>query len=337
MSNLKSRRNWRRWLAAGVVLALATLSVRGCVWRPGAQHSGAYFNRGQNAAWVSVDWSKDAHTPEEILALADGMDRHQVRTLFVYVSYLKSGGYFNPTYAHAAEFVQAYKAARPDAVVEAWIGIPLDKPTISTPGYVRIDDPAVRTMIASFCRRLVIEMGFDGVHLDPEPIPSGDEDTLLLLDEVRAAIGPGKLLSLAARETVPFWNDAPLPPAWGLWQASYYRCIAGRVDEIAAMTYDSTMLTSWLYEHWLRFQVVGITHAIQGMPVRLLFGVPTSEEETWTHHPQAENMRSALRGIIAGLNDADAVAESVTGVAIYPHWEMNATEWAEYDKLWLGK
>jgi hypothetical protein len=337
MSNLKLRGNWRWWLAAGVVLALAALFVRGCIWRPGTQQPGAYFNRGQNAAWVSVDWSKDAHTPEEIGALAAEMGRHQVRTLFVYVSYLKPGGYFNLTYAHAAEFVRAYKAAQPGAVIEAWIGIPLDKPTISTPGYVRIDDPTVRRMIAGFCRQLVTEMGFDGVHLDPEPIPSGDEDTLLLLDEVRAAIGPGKLLSLAAREVIPFWNDAPLPPALGLWQAGYYRRIAGRVDEVAAMTYDSTMPTSWLYEHWLRLQVVGITRAIRGVPARLLFGVPTSEEETWTHRPRAENMRSGLRGLIAGLNDADAATDSVTGVAVYPHWETDAAEWAEYDKLWLGK
>ncbi len=316
---------------------LAAILVRGCVWRPGTRHSGAYFNRGRNASWVSVDWSKDAHTPEEIRALADEMDRHQVQTIFVYVSYLKPGGYFNPTYDHAAEFVRAFKAAQPGATVEAWIGIPLDKPTISTPGYARIGDPAVRRMIADFCKRLVTEMGFDGVHLDPEPIPSGDEDTLQLLDDVRAAIGRDKILSLATREIVPFWNDAPLPPAWGLWRANYYRRIAGRVDEVAAMTYDSTLPTPWLYEHWLRFQVVGITRAVQGVQTRLLLGVPTSEEETWTHRPRAENMRSGLRGIIAGLNDADAVTESVVGVAIYPHWETDAAQWAEYDKLWLGK
>ena len=319
------------------MLALAAVLVRGCVWRSGTQYTGAHFNRGQNAAWLSVDWSKDAHTPEEIRALADEMDHHQVQTIFVYVSYLKPGGYFNPTYDHAAEFVRAFKAAQPDATVEAWIGIPLDKPTISTPGYARIGDPAVRRMIADFCNRLVTEIGFDGVHLDPEPIPSGDEDTLQLLDDVHAAIGRDKILSLATREIVPFWNDAPLPPMWGLWQASYYRRIAGRVDEVAAMTYDSTMPAPWLYEHWLRFQVVGITRAIQGTPARLLLGVPTSEEETWTHRPRAENMRSGLRGIIAGLNDADAVPAAVTGVAIYPHWEMDAAKWAEYDKLWLGR
>jgi hypothetical protein len=29
--------------------------------------------------------------------------------------------------------------------------------------------------------------------------------------------------------------------------------------------------------------------------------------------------------------------QTVTGVAIYPHWETDAAEWAEYDKLWLGR
>ena len=335
MSNVKCQKV-TYWLGLAVALVLIGLTVRGCLWRPGTSYDGANFNRGQNAAWLSVDWSKDAHTQDEIRALADEMTRHQIQTIFVYVSYLKPGGYFNPTFDHAAEFVRAYKAVRPDATVEAWIGIPLDKPTISAPGYVHIDDPAVQVKIASFCKRLVDEIGFDGVHLDPEPIPSGDEDTLQLLDAVHAAIGSGKILSLATREIIPIWNDAPLPPAFGLWQAGYYRRIAERVDEIAAMTYDSTMRSPRLYEQWLRFQVIGITHAVQGTNARLLLGVPTSEEETWTHVPRAENMHTGLRGLVAGLNDAGAAPGSVSGVAIYPHWETDAAEWAEYDRVWLG-
>jgi hypothetical protein len=337
MSNLEFRKHGQRWIAAGVVLVISGLVMRGCVWRPGTAYAGAHFNRGQNAAWLGVDWSKDAHPADEIRALADEMQRHQVKTLFVYASYLKPGGYFNQTFDHAAEFVRAYKALQPDATVEAWIGIPLDKPGINSHGYVRIDDPIVRGQIAEFCQKLVSETSFDGVHLDPEPIPSGDMDTLALLGEVRAAIGPGKILSLATREIVPVWNGAPFPPAWGLWRASYYRRVAGYVDEIAAMTYDSTMRTPWLYEHWLRFQVIGITQAVRGIPVRLLLGVPTSEEETWTHVPRAENMHTGLRGLVAGLNDADAIPDNVVGVAIYPHWETDASEWTEYDKLWLGK
>lgn len=337
MSNLKFQKSRSRWIGLAILLTLIGVIAHGCVLRPGTGFSGAHFNRGQNAAWLSVDWSKDARTPDEIRRLADELERYQIQTLFVYVSYLKPGGYFNPTFDHAAEFVRAFKISRPGATIEAWIGIPLDKPGIGGKGYVRIDDPAVRSQIAHFCRQLVIEMGFDGVHLDPEPIPDGDQDTVLLLDEVRAAIGSGKVLSLATRNIIPVWNNAPLPPAWGLWQAGYYRQIAAHVDEIAAMTYDSTMLSPWLYEQWLRFQVIGITRAIQGTGARLWLGVPTSKEETWTHRPRAENMRSGLRGIIAGLNDAEAMPSVVTGVAIYPHWETDTPEWKQYAHLWLGE
>ncbi len=335
MSNIKFQRG-TYWLAWVVVLASIGLAVRGCLWRPGTNHAGTHFNRGQNAAWLSVDWSKDAHTQDEIRALADEMSQHQIQTIFVYVSYLKPGGYFNPTFEHAAEFVRIYRATKPDAIIEAWIGIPLNKPGLFH-GYVQIDTPSVRGQVAEFCGKLVHELGFDGIHLDPEPIPSGDEDTLLLLDEVRAAIGPDKILSLATRKIIPVWNDAPLSSVIGLWKGNYYRRVAAHLDEIVVMNYDSTMRSPWLYEQWVHFQVIGITRALRGTRARLLFGVPTSEEETFGHQPQAENMHSGLRGIIAGLNDAETLPDRLSGVAIYPHWETDAAEWAEYDKLWLGK
>jgi hypothetical protein len=109
------------------------------------------------------------------------------------------------------------------------------------------------------------------------------------------------------------------------------------VDEIAAMTYDSTLRSPWLYEQWMHFQVIGITRAVQETRARLLIGVPTFEEATWSHVPLAENMRTGLRGLVAGLNDAGAAPSVVNGVAIYPHWETDISEWAEYDKLWLGR
>lgn len=69
----------------------------------------------------------------------------------------------------------------------------------------------------------------------------------------------------------------------------------------------------------------------------LFFGVPASEERTWTHRPYAENVRSGLQGIVAGLNDAEARPGAVGGVAIYPEWEMDSGEWAAYEALWRGR
>jgi len=103
------------------------------------------------------------------------------------------------------------------------------------------------------------------------------------------------------------------------------------------MTYDSAMPLPQLYRQWARFQVVEISRAVDGAGVDLVFGIPTSEERTWTHWPNAENMRSGLQGVIAGLNDAAARPAAVTGVAIYPYWETDAAEWATYEALWLGQ
>lgn len=67
----------------------------------------------------------------------------------------------------------------------------------------------------------------------------------------------------------------------------------------------------------------------------VLFGIPTSEEQNFTHRPAAENMASGLRGTLDGLNDLAAVPSAVTGVAIYPEWETDAAEWRLYEELWL--
>ena len=68
----------------------------------------------------------------------------------------------------------------------------------------------------------------------------------------------------------------------------------------------------------------------------MFIGIPTSEEETATHRPKAENMASGLQGLVDGLNHTRAKPRVVTGVAIYPDWETDEAEWATYEALWLG-
>lgn len=75
---------------------------------------------------------------------------------------------------------------------------------------------------------------------------------------------------------------------------------------------------------------------LAGFPVEVLIGVPTSEDTTATHHPTAENMISGLQGVIDGLNDADSQPFTVTGVAVYPYWEIDTAKWQNYDQLWLN-
>ena len=321
----RSLSNPRLWL----VLMLLLIVGRACIFRPATNYPGACFNQGVNAAWLGVKWVNGPHDSEEIATLADALTKRQIRYVFVYASYLKPGGQFNPTYSYAGQFIQTLKAAEPDLNVQAWIGLPLE--------HVNLGDSTMRGQIAEFCASLVREEGFDGIHLDPEPISSNDSNVLVLLDEVRDALGPEFTLSIATRRIWPIFPSVQWPIVGRVaWYANYYREVASRVDQVAVMTYDSAMPLAALYRHWSRFQVIEISQAVNGSDVDLFFGVPTSEEKTWTHWPTAENITSGLQGIVDGLNDAVAHPSAVTGVAIYPYWETDEAEWAVYQRLWLG-
>ncbi len=318
-----------RWPWVGLVLITMALG-RACIFRPATDYPGSHFNRGENAAWLGVEWANEAHSAQEITALGSDLNWRQIRYVFVYTSYLRPDGQFNPTFDHLSDSVARLKATNPTLHIQAWIGLPL--------GYVDLSDATVRRKIVQFCVDLVRTTGVDGIHLDPEPIPTDEENVLTLLDELRNALGSRPALSIATRRIWPVFPEARWPLIGQVaWRASYYREIARRVDQIAVMTYDSAMPWAPLYRQWVRFQVIEISRAVDGMGVQLFFGVPTSEEKTWRHYPWAENMRSGLEGVIDGLNDAAARPAIVTGVAIYPYWETDEAEWRIYEELWLGR
>jgi hypothetical protein len=323
------RRRFFLW-AFWVFLLIGVAWARAWVFRPGTHHPGSYFNRGRNAAWIGVEWAREPHPAQAIAALAHDLRRRQIRYVFVYTSYLRPDGTFNPTFAHLADFVSQLRRAYPLLHIQAWIGLPLE--------YVDLSDAATREKIVRFCVNVVRTTGVDGIHLDPEPVPTDEENVLLLLDELREALGAQGALSIAARRIWPIWPDGPWPLVGRFaWRARYYREVARRVDQIAVMTYDSALPWAFLYRYWVRFQVIEISRAVEGTGAALFFGVPTSEERTWTHRPEAENLRSGLAGVVDGLNDAAARPAAVAGVAIYPYWETDEKEWQIYEELWLGK
>ena len=279
------RNRWSRRRLVGLVLVSIAMIVvlRGCFFRPATNFSGVHFNRGANALWLGVEWVNEPHDESEIIALADDLQRRQIRDVYVFVSFLRADGEFNSTFSHAAEFIRVLKTAQPDSNVQAWIGLPLAQSGLFSSGYVDLGDPATRQKVAAFCADIVRDARFDGVHLDPEPVPSGDTDVLTLLEQVRSAIGVTRTLSMATRRILPIFSDSRLPLiGQTAWRASYYREIALRVDQIAVMTYDSAMPLSSLYRQWVRFQVIEISRVVDGTDVELLIGLPTYKRPALT-------------------------------------------------------
>ena len=143
-----------------------------CVFRPSTDYHGAHFNRGMNAAWLGIEWANEAHSAQEIAALGSDLDRRQIRYVFVYASYLRPDGEFNPTFSCMTDFVSRLKVTNPDLDIQAWIGLPLR--------YVDLNDATVRAEIVQFCVDLAHITGVDGIHLDPEPIPTDEENVLVI-------------------------------------------------------------------------------------------------------------------------------------------------------------
>lgn len=325
-----SRRTNALWRLGALAVLWLIIFGRGCIYRPKSTHPGAHFNKGSNAAWLGIEWVSQPHRADEIMTLTMELAERQITTVYVYTSYYKPEGSFNPTYGYAEEFVAAVKDFAPDLVVQAWIGLPLDTMNLAS--------RAVRGEVVNFCAELVKDAGFDGLHVDPEPVKDGDSSVLALLDELRQALDPEAVLSIAGRRIWQLFPAVqwPLVGQWS-WRASYYRKVAHRVDEIAVMVYDSALPTSGLYRQWTKFQVIALSRTLVYSNVRLYIGIPTSEEASATHKPAAENMRSGLRGTIDGLNDWATWANTVTGIAVYPYWETDAREWDIYQSLWLGQ
>jgi len=313
------------------------LAFRSCFLKTTTEHPGYHFNKGENAAWLGVEWVQDSHTTGEVEELANELRRQQIRYIFVFTSYLKPNGEFNSSYTRSATFVQSLKTAYPEVVILAWIGLPLKNSDEFNTGYVDLENVSTQSKIVSFSKEIIRIGQFDGIHLDPEPIVSGDVNILSLLEQIRTAIGHQAVLSIATRRIMPIFSGFHLP--WSeqlVWDSNFYSDIANRVDQIAVMTYDSMLPTRWLYQQFVRFQVIQVSQAVSGTDVQLLIGIPTSEEQTKTHNPEAENMTSGLQGVIDGLNDANSNPRVVSGIAVYPYWETDTTEWNTYKSIWLG-
>jgi len=255
-----------------------------------------------------------------------------LRYLFPYTTYVKSDGTFSLSYDHAAEFISQFRQHNQETRLLAWVGVPLENERkLGIQGWVDLSDEKERQAIVALVRTLVDEAGFDGVHLNVETVRDGDASYLLLLEEVREAIGWERILSVAGSYWLPKgMNELPFVEGFK-WSGEYYRAVAERVDQIATMTYDSLTPHPALYRPWLREQVRGIGRSVADSEVDLLIGISVSRERTMTHKPSAENMRSGLAGISAGLKGTEC---EVDGVAVYAAWEAESTDWQVWE-AWL--
>ena len=207
--------------------------------------------------------------------------------------------------------------------VMPWIGGP-------NGSQVRIGDPNWRAnFIKSVSELLAAHPRLAGVHINIEPLTSGDTNYLDLLDELRSALSKDKLMSVAAYPP-PTWFQ---PSEEVHWSQDYFRQVARRSDQMVVMMYDTALQNRRLYQYLMAGWAKEVLAWSGDTPV--LLGVPTYDDVGVDYHnPEVENLENALLGIHRGLA-RKALPANYQGVAIYCEWETDTNEWQYLEKHFL--
>ncbi len=302
-----------------------------------------------NALWVSTEWTYLPHGDGEVARFAFSLQDAGIGTIYAFASLLRADNTwagsqdarasFSNAQPEVEAFLADFRAAYPDATVYAWLSIPV---SIGDTGY-RLDDPAVHQAVADFSLELVQVMGFDGVFLNVRDVYNDNgDDFMALLQAVRRALPTGGRLAVAIP---PDWTpaDESVPRAGfiapgTLWARELKQRVALMTDEMAIMAYNSGLDDPNDYADWVAHQVQEYSAALIDLDVEsgpsLLVSIPTYDSEPPWHLTTAENVSTAVTGVLRALNESPQTAQVLRGLAVFQSADIDADEWIEYRELW---
>jgi spore germination protein YaaH len=178
----------------------------------------------------------------------------------------------------------------------------------------------------------VLADGFDGVHLDLEPVPSGNSGYLTLLSQVHAVTRSAhRVLSVSVPQVEPL-PALHLLSGTHWWSAGYLHQVAEQVDEVAVMTYDTGVPAAGLYSGYVRRETQVALSAVPAS-VTLLIGAPAYNSSSIGHFNSAETVAAAVRGVRLAISP-DPPRRAV-GIALYVDFTATAQDWNEYLTGWV--
>ena len=183
-------------------------------------------------------------------------------------------------------------------------------------------ESGVRSLLVPVLDLLNTHPRLAGVHINIEPLTSGDSNFLILLDELKSALPKEKMISIAAY---------PPPTRFQMyedvhWSEDYSRQVARHSDQMVVMTYDTALRKPKTYQSLMAHWTDDVLAWSENKPV--LLGVPAyADEGAEYHYPKVENLQNALLGIHRGLARQPLPA-NYQGVAIYCEWGMGTNKMA---------
>jgi len=330
---VKSLGAWLRVLAALVAAGAMALLYLG--FAPAGDAAPHPFNHDRNAVWLEHRWLERDHTTLEMETVLSALASRGVVYVFPHLIPFNSAGRLP---VHSRDQMRAFLAVArrvaPELKVLPWVGGLRVGWKRQRAGTVDLADLGQRQRIVAECRGLIDE-GFDGIHLNVEPVDDGNDDFLALLRALRPALGPGRVLSVSAIRPAPI--ALSVAPNF-VWSPDYYGRVAPLADQIVIMAYDTALPTSSLYRRYVAWATSSVTGALAAghSRARVLLGVPTYDDTGFMHRAGVETPENALLGVVAGLRGLGA-GGTFEGVALYAEWTTDVKDWAVYERVWRGR
>ena len=298
------------------------------LWSPGVDIKDGRYDLGRNGIWIQHGWLGDdewfARNQKQdripffrdstrIQEFASQLHKHHITDVFSHLCpTLKNGRIPSVDHQQTELLLKKFEGFR----VMPWVGGVLNK-------HIFPADPKWRTNFReSILDLLRIHPGFRGVHINIEPWPTGNQDIVILLDEVRKILPKGKILSVASFPPPTFWQ----PTKGTHWDEAYFRRIAELADQVVIMMYDTSIKYKKFYQYLMKSWTVEALNWSEGIDV--LLGVPAYHDKGVGYHdPDVENLQGALSGIHAGLSCYEKIPSNYQGISLYCEWEMDETKW----------
>jgi hypothetical protein len=321
------------------VVAVSAVAAAGAVawlaWAPAGDFAPHPFNHDRNAVWLGHRWFERPQTDVEMAALFERLHARGIVYVFPHlIPFDARGNLPQHDLDQMRAFLATARRVTPDMKVLPWVGGLRVGWKRQRPGTLQLADLTQRQKIVAEVRGLVDE-GFDGIHLNVEPVDDGNVEFLALLRAVRTAVGPGRVFSVAAIRPAPF--GLRRAPNFA-WSPDYYARVASLVDQLVIMAYDTALPTPNFYRRYLEWASRSVAGALDesGSRARVLMGVPTYEPYGFMHRAGVETPENALPGIVAGLRGLGA-GGTFEGVALYADWTTDEREWSTYERLWRNR
>ncbi len=328
------RRRRGLWTVAGLLLLALVLASGHFACHPPAPDRAPHpFNQDRNAVWLEHRWLERPQPVPAVESLFTVLSTRGVRYVFPHITPFDREGRLPPhNREQMRSFLAAARRAAPSMRVLPWIGGVRVGYKRMRPGTIDLADIGQRQRVVAECRGLIDE-GFDGVHLNIEPLDDGNVEFLALLNALRTAIGKDSILSISAMRPGPI--ALPMTRNF-IWTADYYRRLAAVVDQIVIMVYDTGLPTTALYQRYVAYAARFMTMTLGvHAETRVLLGVPTYDETGLMHRAGVETLENALLGVVHGLRGS-AEGGTFEGIAIYAEWTTDEPEWAVYEEVWRG-